>query len=113
MKYIIQIVDVFMVQNGVAFSREFIQIGKLYIAGGFGAHINKASACAIGLLPIELIDRMEFIGNAAGMGARRALLTADGRDRLRALAARAEYIELSGDKFFEERYVEQMLFPEQ
>ncbi|WP_343252480.1 ASKHA domain-containing protein [Ligaoa zhengdingensis] len=89
------------------------QIGKLYIAGGFGAHINKVSACAIGLLPIELIDRMEFIGNAAGMGARRALLTADGCDRLRALAARAEYIELSGDKFFEERYVEQMLFPEQ
>ncbi len=68
---------------------------------------------ADGRLPIELIDRMEFIGNAAGMGARRALLTADGCDRLRALAARAEYIELSGDKFFEERYVEQMLFPEQ
>lgn len=88
-------------------------IDTLYIAGGFGAHISAESACAIGLLPKELLGRIVFIGNAAGAGARRALLTAGGKARLEAIAARAKYIELSGHAFFQEEYIEQMMFPEQ
>ncbi|WP_312643505.1 ASKHA domain-containing protein [Hydrogenoanaerobacterium sp.] len=88
------------------------EIDKLYIAGGFGAHINKASACAIGLLPAALLDKIVFVGNAAGMGAQRALLTADGKARLRALADRAQYLELSGHAFFQDSYIEEMMFPE-
>ncbi|RPF47249.1 uncharacterized 2Fe-2S/4Fe-4S cluster protein (DUF4445 family) [Hydrogenoanaerobacterium saccharovorans] len=89
----------------------FADIDKLYIAGGFGAHINKASACAIGLLPSALLDKIVFTGNAAGRGAQQALLTAEGKTHLREIAARAQYVELSGHAFFQESYIDEMMFP--
>ena len=88
----------------------YTDIDKLYIAGGFGAHINKSSACVIGLLPEALEDKIIFIGNAAGMGAQRVALTANGTAEIEKIAARAKYIELSGHAFFQDDYIEQMMF---
>lgn len=93
-------------EQGLALS----DVDKLYIAGGFGSHINKNSACAIGLLPPKLLDKIVFVGNAAGMGARRIALTASGRAESEAIAERAEYVELSGHAFFQDDYIEQMMF---
>lgn len=86
------------------------QVDRVVLAGGFGAHIDPDNACAIGLLPPETAGRVEIVGNAAGLGAVSALLNAESLVRMRALAADCRYIELSGDPFFQDAYVEQMLF---
>jgi uncharacterized 2Fe-2S/4Fe-4S cluster protein (DUF4445 family) len=82
-------------------------IDRLYLAGGFGNYIDKRSACAIGLLPEGLEDRVTSIGNAAGAGARLMLL---GEARAEALRKHMEYIELSGRKGFQDLFAERMLF---
>ena len=48
------------------------QIDRLLLAGAFGSFIRVESACRIGLLPQELLEKAQAIGNAAGSGAKRA-----------------------------------------
>lgn len=90
--------------------KELEEIETVYIAGGFGAHINKESAATIGLLPAKLTDRTHMIGNAAGAGAEAALLDRTASKRLDQIKRTARYLELSGDPFFMDDYVNQMLF---
>ena len=85
-------------------------IGELVLAGGFGAHIDKKSACRIGLIPAELEDKVQIAGNTAGMGAAAVLLDHTAADRIKNLSKISEYIELSGDAFFMDEYVERMMF---
>jgi len=85
-------------------------IDRVFVAGGFGAHIDRHSACEIGLLPPELEERIEFIGNAAGAGAICCLLSAEERAEIARIAERCEYIELSADDFFRDEYIEKMMF---
>lgn len=96
-------IDILMREMGVTEK----DIAHLYLAGGFGNYIDKKSACAIGLLPPALLDRVKPIGNAAGAGARLMLA---GPERAEALRRRMEYIELSGRKDFQELFSEKMLF---
>jgi uncharacterized 2Fe-2S/4Fe-4S cluster protein (DUF4445 family) len=85
-------------------------IGKVYLAGGFGSRINIGSALKIGLLPEELQGRIESIGNAAGAGAVEALLSSAMLKTAEAIKARIEYVELSASRDFTEEYIECMLF---
>ena len=85
-------------------------IDKVFLAGGFGNHINPESATQIGLLPKSLLPKIEAIGNAAGMGASMALLSDKSRIEIKKITERCKYIELSGDKFFQDEYIEQMMF---
>lgn len=85
-------------------------IGRLYLAGGFGSRINIDSALRTGLLPGELEDRIESIGNAAGSGAVESLLSAGMLEAANLIKSKIEYIELSASKEFVEEYVECMLF---
>lgn len=85
-------------------------LSRILIAGGFGAHIDPDSAVAIGLLPPEAKGRVQAIGNAAGAGAAAALLSRQALSRMLALPAQCRYLELSGDGFFQEAYVERMMF---
>lgn len=85
-------------------------IDKVILAGGFGSYIDKKSACEIGLLPFEKLDDTITVGNAAGMGSIKALLSQKELCRLKNIAAKCSYFELSGDSFFQDEYVEQMMF---
>lgn len=86
------------------------EIGTLYIAGGFGSHLNVQSAAAIGLIPAELTGKVKVLGNAALSGAVRALLNTDAKDELRRIAAASVHVDLGGNPLFNENYIEMMMF---
>ena len=84
------------------------QLEKVYIAGGFGAFLSIEQAVAIGLLPEEIADRTEVVGNTSLAGAVRLLTEPDGGQRLTAIAEGCETIELAEDESFKKRYIEEM-----
>lgn len=93
----------------------YSDIEHVYIAGGFGFYINIEKAVAIGLFPEELEDKIQSVGNTSLKGAIRYLKEEDGRASLQvqkmvAIVARSEEVGLSEDQYFNEQYVEQMLF---
>ncbi|RJQ49833.1 MAG: DUF4445 domain-containing protein [Nitrospiraceae bacterium] len=84
---------------------------RLIIAGAFGSHINKLSAMAIGMFPDCHIDKVKSIGNAAGDGARIALLNVNKRKEANKIARKVKYIELGLEEDFNDRFSEAMQFP--
>lgn len=86
------------------------EIPVLYIAGGFGSHLNVDSAMAIGLIPPSMKKRIQVLGNAALSGAAELLLNQDCLERVRALAGTASHLDLGGNPQFNENFCEQILF---
>lgn len=84
---------------------------EVLIAGAFGNYVRKTSAQAIGLVPQIDPERIRFIGNAAGAGARLALVSATARARAERLAAAADYIELAHRQDYHDAFVAAMAFP--
>jgi uncharacterized 2Fe-2S/4Fe-4S cluster protein (DUF4445 family) len=84
------------------------ELDAVIIAGAFGTYIDVESAIAIKLLPDLLRDRFHQVGNAAGMGARRVLLSRAERIRAHRLAREVEYIELTTDPRFSIQFAEAM-----
>jgi uncharacterized 2Fe-2S/4Fe-4S cluster protein (DUF4445 family) len=68
---------------------------KIVIAGAFGTFIRLESAIRIGLLPDLPINRFMQIGNAAGIGAKLALISADQMLIAEELVRKINYIELT------------------
>ena len=85
-------------------------VEKLYIAGGFGSHLDLRSAVRIGLIPAELASRVEVIGNAALDGAAMLLMDTTNREQIAAFEGCTEHVRLDGNPVFADRYVEAMLF---
>lgn len=74
---------------------EVSDIRHVLLAGAFGSFLNPASACRIGLLPPELLERITPVGNAAGSGAK--LLACDQAElrRSQELVEQIEFLELA------------------
>ena len=70
-------------------------IEQVIIAGAFGSYIDVGSAVTIGMLPPLPLNRFRQVGNAAGMGAKLALISRSRRAEAQAIARRAGYIELA------------------
>ncbi len=88
-------------------------ISCLYIAGAFGNYMDPASAGAIGLIPQSLVDRICPIGNAAGEGAKIALLNAEEWKLADTLTRNVEFVELAALPEFQDRFVDELEFPPQ
>jgi uncharacterized 2Fe-2S/4Fe-4S cluster protein (DUF4445 family) len=86
-------------------------LDEVIVAGAFGTYIDIGSAIAIGLLPDLGRERFQQVGNAAGMGAKRALLSQAERRRAQRLAHEVEYIELTTDPRFSMQFAEAMFIP--
>ncbi len=84
---------------------------EIILAGAFGNYIRIESALRIGLLPEIDIDRIKPVGNAAGAGAKLALLSIRERERANRLAGRIEHIELASHPDYQNEFMEKMLFP--
>ncbi len=87
-------------------------IDSVVLAGGFGSHINPESACRIGLIPREFRGKIRSVGNVAGAGAVMYLLSETARQSMTHIREKADYTELSGDRFFMEAYIDEMMFEE-
>jgi uncharacterized 2Fe-2S/4Fe-4S cluster protein (DUF4445 family) len=70
-------------------------IDRVIIAGAFGSYIDVESAVTIGMLPDLPLDRFDQVGNAAGMGAKLALVSKEKRAEAQRIAGQADYVELS------------------
>jgi uncharacterized 2Fe-2S/4Fe-4S cluster protein (DUF4445 family) len=77
------------------------KIKQVIIAGAFGTYIDVASAVATGMLPSLPLNRFRQAGNAAGAGARLALISLKSRGEAQAVASRVNYIELASAPNFE------------
>lgn len=75
-------------------------IAEVLLAGAFGNYMNAHSACTVGLIPRELEKKIRVVGNAAGAGARLALLSEEEYRHARELSERVEYYELGAHKNF-------------
>ncbi|MFY9139724.1 MAG: ASKHA domain-containing protein [Thermacetogeniaceae bacterium] len=90
----------------------FDDIYEVILAGAFGNYLDKHSACAIGLIPSSLEDRVRPVGNAAGTGAKVALLSAAEYRRSARIASFVEYEELGAYPKFSEIFANSLYFPE-
>lgn len=86
-------------------------VSEVLLAGAFGNYLDRHSACAIGLIPSVLEDRVKPVGNAAGAGAITALLSRGEYRRAARIAASVEYVELGSYPRFMELFGASMSFP--
>jgi uncharacterized 2Fe-2S/4Fe-4S cluster protein (DUF4445 family) len=80
-------------------------IERFVIAGAFGAYLDINSAMEIGLFPVLPLERFEQVGNAAGAGARMALVSSAAREHARHLATRSRHIELNSLQGFQKAFL--------
>lgn len=76
------------------------EIDRLLLAGAFGNYINPESALAIGLLPPVGFDRVVPVGNAAGEGAKKMLLSSKMRALIEQIVSDVNYLELATQDSF-------------
>ncbi len=84
---------------------------RVVLAGAFGSHIDAKYAMILGLVPDCALENVVSVGNAAGTGARIALLNKQARDEIRELVARIEKIETAVEPRFQEHFVGAMAIP--
>ncbi len=82
------------------------QITEIIIAGAFGSYLDVSSAVDIGMFPAIPLERFRQVGNAAGMGAKRALISTEQRAEAITIAATARYIELAGSPSFNQNFIQ-------
>ncbi|MBA7704443.1 hypothetical protein ES703_113252 [subsurface metagenome] len=84
------------------------EVEQVIIAGAFGNYIDVSSAITIGMLPPLPLNRFRQVGNAAGTGARLALISRNKRTEAQKIARRVRYIELASLPNFQELFVQAM-----
>jgi uncharacterized 2Fe-2S/4Fe-4S cluster protein (DUF4445 family) len=82
------------------------KIKKVLIAGAFGTYIDVANAITIGMLPALPLERFQQVGNAAGTGARLALISRARRAAAQKIVSGVNYIELSGVPGFNKTFMQ-------
>jgi len=84
---------------------------KIILAGGFGSYIDKEKAMLIGLIPDCPLENVYAVGNAAGDGARIALLNVEKRKEIETVTRRVERFELPTDPEFQNQFMLATSFP--
>ncbi len=90
---------------------EITHVDKIRLAGAFGSHIDMKYAMILGLIPDCDLARVQSAGNAAGTGARIALLNKAARDEIENVVRRIEKIETAVEPMFQQHFVEAMAMP--
>jgi uncharacterized 2Fe-2S/4Fe-4S cluster protein (DUF4445 family) len=86
-------------------------VDRIVLAGAFGSHIDVAYAMALGLIPDCDLAKVVSAGNAAGTGARLALVSAKARREIAEVARRIEKVETAIEPAFQAHFVDAMALP--
>ena len=86
-------------------------VDRIRLAGAFGSHIDVQYAMVLGMIPDCNLAHVGAAGNAAGTGARIALLDASSRKTVEELVRRVEKIETAIEPRFQEHFVQAMAIP--
>jgi uncharacterized 2Fe-2S/4Fe-4S cluster protein (DUF4445 family) len=87
------------------------KVDKVILAGAFGSYIDPMKAMIIGMFPDCDPKQVYAVGNAAGDGARMALLNLGKRREADDIARKVQYLELTVEKEFQKEFLDAMAFP--
>jgi len=87
------------------------QVDRVRLAGAFGSHIDVKYAMVLGLIPDCALENVTSAGNAAGTGARIALLDRKARPEIEEVVRLVEKVETAVEPKFQEHFVEAMAIP--
>ena len=86
-------------------------LDEVMLAGSFGSYINPQSARVVGLVPPVPVEKIKAVGNTASEGAKMALMSFREREVAFEIPGIVEYIELSGEEDFNDRFIGNLGFP--
>lgn len=87
------------------------KVDRVVLAGAFGAHISPKHAMVLGMIPDAPLDKVTSAGNAAGTGARIALLNTAARAEIEATVQAIHKIETAIEPRFQEHFVNASAIP--
>ena len=87
------------------------RVERIVLAGAFGSHIDVTYAMVLGMIPDCELTKVGSAGNAAGTGARIALLNQQARDDIERVITQVEKIETAVEPRFQEHFVAAMGIP--
>ena len=86
-------------------------VDSIRLAGAFGSHVDVKYAMILGLIPDCEISHVTSAGNAAGTGARIALLDRNSREEIRQVVRNIEKVETAVEPSFQKHFVDAMFIP--
>jgi uncharacterized 2Fe-2S/4Fe-4S cluster protein (DUF4445 family) len=86
-------------------------LDRVVLAGAFGSHISREASLTLGMFPDCNVKNIYAVGNAAGDGARMALLNREKRIEANKRARWVEFIEIATDPTFEKEFMQAMHIP--
>jgi uncharacterized 2Fe-2S/4Fe-4S cluster protein (DUF4445 family) len=87
------------------------KLDRVELAGAFGSHIDREASLTLGMFPDVPIDKVVVVGNAAGDGARMALLNKAKRIEANERARWVEFVEIATEPAFEKEFMQAMHIP--
>src|SRR5512135_2117814 len=87
------------------------KLDRVELAGAFGSHIDREASLTLGMFPDVPIDKVVVVGNAAGDGARMALLNKAKRQEADERARWVEFVEIATEPTFEKEFMQAMHIP--
>jgi len=81
------------------------EVDRVVLAGAFGAHISPKHAMVLGMIPDAPLEKVTSAGNAAGTGARIALLNTEARREIEQTVHQIHKIETAIEPRFQEHFV--------
>ncbi len=100
-------IDLLMEHAGIS------EVHDVRLAGAFGTHIDPVYALVLGLVPDCPVEGVRSVGNSAGAGAVRMLVSASQRAEISDTVREIEKIETAIEPRFQELFVDAMAFPHQ
>ena len=86
------------------------EICSVYIAGAFGNYMDPVSAGKIGLLPAALVKKVKPVGNAAGEGAKIALVNEREMLEMDELVGKIDFVKLAASGDFQDYFIDELGF---
>jgi uncharacterized 2Fe-2S/4Fe-4S cluster protein (DUF4445 family) len=90
---------------------KFHDIQKVFLAGAFGTYVDPLNAKIIGMYPNVSLEKVQFVGNTSGSGARMTLLSVEAREMAEEIARFVEYVELGADPSFQNEFLKATYLP--